>query len=117
MGDDEPPVFQQISGPKNGDRVKLSKDSILVSVTDDSGLDSLWWSLNGIPAGVPVKKDDNRYLIPFNLAIYGFNKVTLFARDNSSNKNLDSLEIMLNYDTEISCVTDLSPSNGGQHPE
>lgn len=109
--DAEAPTFNRVAGPRNGERVTTPTGSMGYSIQDASGIDSVWWKLNGVYVGNPVKQGDGTYRIDYELISYGNNRIELFARDKSSNKNRDSLLILLDYNTLVLPVQLVAPAD------
>lgn len=112
LGDDIPPVIVQKSGPENRSRVKKADDTLVFSITDDSNLDSVYWTLNGHFSEALISKDNNEFILPLKLTSFDTNFIMVHAIDNSVNRNHDSVSIMLDYNTPISDVILKSPADG-----
>jgi uncharacterized protein (TIGR02145 family)/uncharacterized repeat protein (TIGR02543 family) len=111
MVDEEKPIIAYLSGPKSGERVKDSSGIIVFSITDNSGIDSVWWTLNGINAGMIAKTADSKYSVDYALKKYGKNSIIIYARDGSGKKNIGKTEINLTYNTTPSAVVSGEPVN------
>ncbi|MBN1575658.1 MAG: InlB B-repeat-containing protein [Chitinispirillaceae bacterium] len=111
MLDAEPPVVVYVAGPKNGERVKNADGTITYSISDNSGVDSVWWTLDGTPAGGFVKQADGTYQFSYALATYGNHTIVIHAQDGSPNKNDGTAELKINYNTFLSAVTTETPKN------
>jgi uncharacterized protein (TIGR02145 family)/uncharacterized repeat protein (TIGR02543 family) len=111
LQDDEPPLFSYGGGPKDHERIVIPKDTIIYTITDRSGIDSVFWTLNGIFAGTIKKQASDNYKAEFTLTKFGNNRVTIHARDSSANKNCDSVVITLNYNTKPGPVSPVTPSH------
>jgi uncharacterized protein (TIGR02145 family)/uncharacterized repeat protein (TIGR02543 family) len=111
MVDEEKPVIAYLSGPKGGERVKDSSGVIVYSITDNSGVDSVWWILNGTYAGKIAKPVDNKYSVNYTFKKYGKNTISIYAQDGSIKKTIGSTEINLTYNTTPSSVVSGEPVN------
>jgi uncharacterized protein (TIGR02145 family)/uncharacterized repeat protein (TIGR02543 family) len=111
MVDEEKPAIAYLSGPKNGERVKDSSGVIVYSISDNSGIDSVWWTLNGTYAGTIAKSVDNKYSVNYTLKKYGKNTIVIYALDGSVKKNPGSTEMYLTYNTAPSPVVPEAPAN------
>jgi uncharacterized protein (TIGR02145 family)/uncharacterized repeat protein (TIGR02543 family) len=112
MLDGEPPVIVEVSGPENGARVKNAKDSLIFTVTDNSGVDSVWWTLNDTFIAAVSTSGGNKYTVTYTLSNYGKNSIKLYAKDKSGAGNKGSQTIALNYNTIVTTVTPSGPSDG-----
>lgn len=112
MGDGDGPVFIHVSGPKSSDRVTTDSDTIVYTITDDSGVDSVWWTLGGSGMGALTGDQDNNYRFGFLFESFGSNRIVLYARDGSDDMNVDSQELVLDYNTLPLAVTLNAPEDG-----
>ncbi len=93
------PTIAQKSGPIHG---AVTKDSIIIitdSITDPSGLDSIYWTLNNVRAGLltPANGSPNLYRLQDTLTKFRSNRIVIHAIDKSAARNRDSAVIVLDY--------------------
>ncbi|MBN1758057.1 MAG: InlB B-repeat-containing protein [Chitinispirillaceae bacterium] len=110
MEDGDAPVFTQVAGPESGDRVTGATGSITYTITDDSGVDSVWWTLNDLFVAA-VTSSDSSYSISYDLPDFGANTIKLFAKDGATGGNEGSRTITLNYNTPVTAVTPAAPKD------
>jgi uncharacterized protein (TIGR02145 family)/uncharacterized repeat protein (TIGR02543 family) len=95
MTDAEGPVIKQISGSVSGDTVSSASVTIVDSVYDPSGVDSVYATINGngktILAGA-----GNLYTLAGTLT-EGLNTIVITAKDSSTQKNPGTQTILLYY--------------------
>ncbi|NLW30475.1 MAG: hypothetical protein GXY77_03360 [Fibrobacter sp.] len=111
IGDNVAPVISQESGPENGGRVTDGQILLSFSVTDDSDIDSVYWTLEGTFKGI-LARDDNIFSLSDKFGEYGSNEIEIFAVDRSVNRNRSSFKLVYDYNTEITGVEIISPENG-----
>ncbi len=112
MADNTPPIFTYVTGPKNNTRLINPTDTFVYSIFDQSGVDSVYWTLNGVKAGYPTKQPNTtNYKLGFTLAKFGSNRIAIHARDMSQSKNRDSTTITLNYSTKPGALTLTGPAD------
>ena len=104
------PAIRQISGPGNAERVTTASGTLSYTISDKSGIDTVWWTLDGSPLEI-LKSVNDTFTISFTLTHFSNNSITVHARDRSSSKNEDSLSTILTYNTrpEPSTVSIASP--------
>jgi len=108
--DTEPPAITQNSGPQDNERVKAPTDTIGLTIYDDNDIDTAFYTLNGNFVSALTNTSGDNYDLYFNLGTnYGTNVFTIHAVDSSTNHNHDSLVIQLNYNTEPSNISNISP--------
>ncbi|NLW30382.1 MAG: hypothetical protein GXY77_02875, partial [Fibrobacter sp.] len=110
IGDNEAPVITQVSGPENNSRITDVQIPLSFSVTDDSDIDSAYWTLDGIFKGT-LAQNGNIYSLFGTLGEYGSNEIEIFAVDKSVNRNHGSLELVFDYNTEITSIDIISPED------
>ncbi len=110
MEDGEAPVFSQTAGPESGDRVTSATGTITYTITDDSGVDSVWWTLNDVFIAAVTSSDSN-YTISYELPDFGENSIKFFAKDGATGGNEGSRSITLNYNTKVTSVTPSGPQD------
>jgi uncharacterized repeat protein (TIGR02543 family) len=111
MTDSEPPIFTYVSGPKSNARLLTATDTLVYTIIDPSGVDSVYWTLNGVFSGTIQKQANNNYKVPFELTKFNNNRIVIQARDGSINKNRDSVAITLIYNTKPGSIVTVSPTN------
>jgi hypothetical protein len=109
MQDNKPPIFAYLGGPKTDDRIVVPIDTLVYGITDNSGVDSVFWTLNGSFVSALQKQTNSNYLLPFELKKFNSNRITIIARDGSVNHDQDSIVITLMYNTKPGPVTLSSP--------
>jgi hypothetical protein len=114
LPDNTPPIFTHISGPSSDTLVRDSIITIMYEIHDTSGIDSVFWRLNGVFASPMIKMGgyDHRYRLVDTLRVFHINRLTIFAIDNSANKNVDSISIILDYNTLPANISQFAPANG-----
>ena len=110
IGDNEAPVISQESGPENNSRITDGQIQLSFSVTDDSDIDSVYWTLDGTFKEI-LSKDDNIYSLSGTLGEYGLNELEIFAVDKSIHRNRSSLKLVYDYNTEINAIKIVSPED------
>ena len=112
MNDNQPPIFSWISGPKDNQRVTIDTGTIRYKIADQSGIDSVYYSLNGINKGSPAVQADSQYEIHYILPKFGLNTIVINAVDKSTAHNNGRETITLNYNTKPGPFSVISPSDG-----
>ena len=112
IGDNQPPIFSWVSGPKNNQRITADTGTIRYKITDTSGIDSVYYSLNGILKGKLNALPDSQYELHYKLNQYKENTIVIYATDGSAQRNKASEQIVLNYNTMPSLVNLTSPMDG-----
>ncbi|MBN1602621.1 MAG: immunoglobulin domain-containing protein, partial [Chitinispirillaceae bacterium] len=108
--DAEQPVIVKVAGPECGSRVKEATGSLTFTVNDNSGVDSVWWTLNDAFVAVVATSGESEYAVNYTLINYGNNVIRLFAKDKSAAGNKGSQTITLTYNTEVSALTLTAPA-------
>ncbi|MGB7570116.1 MAG: immunoglobulin domain-containing protein [Chitinivibrionales bacterium] len=91
------PKITKISGPATNTRTANQNDTLVYSVTDQSGVDTVSWTLNsGIPA-VLLPDANGHYTIFAVLSTYHSNKILITASDKSSLHNKSADTTILDY--------------------
>lgn len=108
--DAEPPVIVKTSGPESGSRVKEATGGLTFTVNDNSGVDSVWWTLNDAIVAVVASSGGNNYSVNYTLTGFGKNVIKFFAKDKTDAGNEGSQTITLTYNTEMSAVTLIAPA-------
>ena len=93
------PVFFPKSGPANNAIVTDSSVNIIDSIFDPSGVDSVYWTLNGKNQKPLTLVAGSTYLYSLadTLHRYHLDTIVIFAQDKSTNRNKSSRTIILNY--------------------
>lgn len=105
-----PEIIYQ-SGPITDSRVLSAVDTLEFTVTDSSGIDSVWWTLDGSTSVPLLLQQDGRCRLDYHFTSFGMHTVALFARDNAIRKNIDSVSILLNYNTRPDKLTLAGPAH------
>jgi formylglycine-generating enzyme required for sulfatase activity len=113
IADNRPPIFKPIAGIISDSVVRQPSVTATFEVTDASGIDSVFWILNGQFVGLmaPVPGISNQYSLVGTLINYHANRVVLQAVDKSANRNRDSVVLTIDYNTAPTQITLLSPAN------
>ncbi len=109
LDDETGPQFTRLSGPKDGDRVTKANDTLVYSIADDSGVDSVWWTINGAASGILAGQSSDKYSLVYTLAKYGINHIVIHAMDRASKRNRDSVTVTVKYNTVLSAITTATP--------
>ncbi len=91
------PMFIRVSGPVSGDVVTDSIIAIADSIVDPSGVDSVYWTLNGIRAGMLTAGADGMYLLKDTLTKFHSDTIVIYAQDKSTLINRSSSVIVVDY--------------------
>jgi alpha-tubulin suppressor-like RCC1 family protein len=95
--DSEGPAFIRVGGPVSGNVVKDSIVSIVDSVFDPSGVDSVFWTLNGIRRGMLSIGSNGLYSLKDTLRKFHLDTIVIHAQDKSSIRNKSKIEVVLDY--------------------
>jgi uncharacterized protein (TIGR02145 family)/uncharacterized repeat protein (TIGR02543 family) len=109
--DNDPPIFAYVDGPKDNERITTPIDTIIYKITDHSGLDSAYWTLNGNFKGIPKKLANDNYSLSFELLKFNSNRIVIHALDKSVKKNQDSVVFLLNYNTKPQAIFPSEPTD------
>jgi alpha-tubulin suppressor-like RCC1 family protein len=93
------PTIVQKSGPIHG---TIIKDSIIIitdSITDPSGIDGIYWTINNVRADTltAVAGSPNLYRLQDTLTKFRSNRIVVHTIDKSAARNRDSAVIVLDY--------------------
>jgi uncharacterized protein (TIGR02145 family) len=99
MTDSIGPIIFPINGPASGAIVTDSIVTIIDSIYDPSGVDSVYWTLNNGPRKFLtfVSGKQNWYLITDTLRRFGLDTIVVTAVDSATARNRSSQTIILNY--------------------
>jgi uncharacterized repeat protein (TIGR02543 family) len=99
MSDETGPVIKQISGPNSGSIVTDPLVTIIDSITDPSGIDSVFYRLNNsaIKLLTAVSDKTNQFSLTDSLKRTGLDTIQIIAVDKSSKWNRSVQTIILNY--------------------
>jgi hypothetical protein len=95
--DNVAPAITKTNGPASGSIVATASVSYEFTVIDDSGVDSVFWGLNGARQSVMTATSGGKYTLNAVLNAPHANKIVVYAMDLSSNHNRDSLTLTLDY--------------------
>lgn len=100
LSDKAPPVFTITNWPADDAVLREATKVLAFKVIDPSGIDSVWWNLNGVFQArlSPVAPDGYSFVAP--LSHTDSNRIVVYATDNSSNHNRDSLVRTLYYNQQ-----------------
>jgi uncharacterized repeat protein (TIGR02543 family) len=97
MADAIGPLITKVSGLADNARTANPSDTLVYTVTDASGVDTVSWSLNGTPSGVLTQEANGHYSIKALLSAPHKNTIVLFAVDNSPSHNKSSDTTVVDY--------------------
>jgi len=112
LTDTVPPSISQQSGPVSGSRVLTSSGTMTFKIEDGSGIDSVFFTVNGVFQDTANLTATNIYTVNYSLPKFGNNVIQVFAVDASINKNNANSQIALNYNTKPNSITNISPVDG-----
>jgi formylglycine-generating enzyme required for sulfatase activity len=110
MQDNDAPVIVQKSGLQSGNRVISQTGTLVFNVTDQNGISNVYCKLNGT-AITAISNTAGDYSVSYTLTTPGHNRLVIYAVDNSSNKNIDSSVVKLDYN-QVPQIILKSPVNG-----
>ena len=91
------PRITKISGPATNTRTANPNDTLVYAITDQSGVDTVSWTLNSGASTVLLPDANNQYTIKAVLTSYHSNRVIITASDKSSAHNKSSDTTILDY--------------------
>jgi uncharacterized repeat protein (TIGR02543 family) len=91
------PVITKVSGLANNSRTANANDTLVYTVIDPSGVDTVSWTLNGTPLGVLTADANGQYSIKTLLTVSHTNKIVLIAYDKSTNHNKSTDTTIVNF--------------------
>jgi len=112
LNDLDPPALVYNSGPKHNERVKTSTGTISYTITDKTGIDSVYYKLNGVYVSALTLLGNSIYECSYNFSSkYGINTIKIFAVDKAANHNKDSVLINLDFNTVPTAISNISPTD------
>jgi alpha-tubulin suppressor-like RCC1 family protein len=97
MIDSAGPIFLRKSGPISGAVIAGPVVTIVDSIVDPSGVDSVFWTLNGIVAGALLPDAAGVYTLVDTLFRTHLDTIVIFAQDKSALRNKNSSTVVLDY--------------------
>jgi hypothetical protein len=97
MTDATGPVITKVSGLANNSRTANANDTLVYTVIDPSGVDTVSWTLNGTPSGVLTANASGQYSLKAALTVSHTNKIVLIAYDKSTNHNKSTDTTVVNF--------------------
>jgi hypothetical protein len=91
------PTINKVSGPLNGTKIADPNVSIVYAITDISGVDTVYWTLNNVRVGVLSPDANNQYTINAVLTASHINKIGIYAADKATAHNRSSDSTIVNY--------------------
>jgi Uncharacterized conserved protein len=91
------PRITKISGPATNTRTANPNDTLVYAITDQSGIDTVSWTLNSGASTVLLPDANNQYTTKAVLISYHSNKIIITASDKSSAHNKSSDTTILDY--------------------
>jgi uncharacterized protein (TIGR02145 family) len=95
--DAQGPIITKESGLATGARTANPNDTLVYTVTDVNGVDTVSWTLNGTPYGVLAAGSNGRYSINAVLTRYHLDTIVITASDKSPNRNKSADTTILDY--------------------
>jgi len=109
LTDNTPPAINFAAGPSGGSRVFLDTGTMVFSIEDANGIDSVTYSLNGVPVGALTEISTDTYMLHFTLGKFGENNLSISAVDASYNHNRSLKSFSLEYNTVPSSIGNIMP--------
>jgi alpha-tubulin suppressor-like RCC1 family protein len=106
MTDSVGPIIFHESGPATGAIVIDSIITIIDSIYDPSGIDSVYWTLNNAYKQ-RMTGSNNKYTLVDTLRRFGLDTITVTAVDNATAGNRSSQTVILNYALPAGITTPL----------
>ncbi len=91
------PTIAKVSGLATAARTANANDTLVYTVTDPSGVDTVSWTLNGTPSGVLIADANGHYSIKAVLTASHKNIIVLIAYDKSANHNKSTDTTIVDY--------------------
>ncbi|MBN2035556.1 MAG: immunoglobulin domain-containing protein, partial [Chitinispirillaceae bacterium] len=93
------PVIIPVSGPDSGTVVPDSVVTITDSIIDPSGIDAVYWTLNGTRAGTMTLLSGSGalYALRDTLTMFGPSRIVVHAVDGATRQNRDSSVIVFEF--------------------
>jgi formylglycine-generating enzyme required for sulfatase activity len=95
--DAEGPTIIKVSSSVTGNRTSNPNDTLVYTVTDASGVDTVSWTLNGVASGVLTAAANGQYSIKAVLTKSHTNKIVIIASDKSATHNKSSDTTIVDY--------------------
>jgi alpha-tubulin suppressor-like RCC1 family protein len=97
MSDNAGPIIIKKSGPITNARTANPNDTLVYAITDQSGIDSVSWTLNKGASIVLTPETNGQYSIKAVLVTYRTNTIIITATDKSPAHNKSSDTTVLDY--------------------
>ena len=91
------PKITKISGPATNTRTANPNDTLVYTITDQSGVDTVSWTLNSGAPTVLLPDANGHYTILAILSTYHSSKIIITASDKSSSHNKSADTTILDY--------------------
>ncbi len=95
------PTITQVSGPHSGDIIANSSVTIVDSISDPSGVDSVYWTLNGknkrTLSLLVTGASGGTYKLVDTLRQYHLDTIDVYATDKATKRNTSSQRIVVNF--------------------
>ena len=91
------PRITKISGPATNTRTTNPNDTLVYAITDQSGVDTVSWTLNSSAPTALLPDANDRYTIIAILSVYRANRIIISATDKSSVHNKSADTTILDY--------------------
>ncbi len=112
-----PSLFSQ-SMPFTAGRITVDTGTIIVSAFDESGIDSLFLTINGTIDTLLSETVDSIYILPFALdSNFGNNTFSIAAVDKSYYNNRITIDTSIIYNTIPTGIANISPADGAAEIE
>gem|GEM_PF-1996448 len=97
MADNAGPIIIKRSGPVTNARTANPNDTLVYAITDQSGIDSVYWTLNKGASIVLTPEANGQYSIKAVLSSYRTNTIIITATDKSPAHNKSGDTTVLDY--------------------
>jgi len=97
VDDNVPPVITPNQWGPSGSTMSIASMGMGFYVTDASGVDTVWWSFNGVRQSGLIAESNGAYTISVTLLHGVKNRIVLYATDRATVPNTDSLEWFFYY--------------------
>ncbi len=102
LDDTTGPVISLVSGPVSGTSLNNPIVSIDVSVVDPNGIDSIYWTLNGVRRGNLTAGANNIYSLRDSLGQYRANTIIIYACDGAFRHTFSNQSFTYDFNLSIS---------------